>query len=144
MPFGLTNAPAVFQHMMDDVFRDLLDECVIVYIDDILIYSPNQELHDQNVQRVLERLHQFGLYAKLEKCYFDQRQVEFLGFLVSPNGITMDPQKVSSLLSWEPPESVQDVQCFLGFANFYRTFIQDFSSIAVPLNVLPQNSSEPF
>jgi hypothetical protein len=93
---------------------------------------------------VLERLRQFKLYAKLEKCLFDQTQVEFLGYLVSPQGISMDPSKVDTLLSWAQPKSVHDVQSFLGFANFYCIFINHFSSITIPLNQLTHKTSKPF
>ena len=99
MPFGLTNAPTAFQHMMNDVFQDLLDKCVIVYVDDILVYYTNQEAHNQNVKTVLKCLQQFRLFAKLEKCLFDQTQVDFLGYIISPKGITMDSHKVDTLLS---------------------------------------------
>ena len=119
MPFGLTNAPAVFQHMANDIFRDFLDIFTIVYLDDILIYSKTQEEHDEHVRQVLRRLREYGLYAKLEKCSFGQNQVEFLGYVVSSDGIAMDPMKVQAILEWKTPLSVRDVQCFLGFANVY-------------------------
>jgi transposase InsO family protein len=138
MPFGLTNAPAVFQHMANDIFRDFLDIFIIVYLDDILIYSKNQEEHEIHVRQALQRLREYGLYAKLEKCSFDQNQVEFLGYIVSSSGISMDPTKVQTILDWKTPQSVRDVQCFLGFANFYRKFIKDYSKIVLPLTQLTQ------
>ena len=140
MPFGLTNAPTVFQHMANDIFRDFLDIFIIVYLDDILIYSKTQEEHDIHVRQALERLREYGLYAKLEKCSFDQRQVEFLGYVVSSNGISMDRAKVQTVLDWQTPLSVRDVQCFLGFANFYRKFIKDYSKIVLPLTELTQKN----
>ena len=103
MPFGLTNAPTVFQHMANDIFRDFLDIFIIVYLDDILIYSKTQEEHEIHVRQVLQRLREYGLYAKLEKCSFDQCQVEFLGYIVSSNGISMDPSKVQKILDWQTP-----------------------------------------
>jgi transposase InsO family protein len=133
MPFGLTNAPAVFQHMANDVFRDFLDLFVIIYLDDILVYSKTLEEHQQHVRQVLQRLREYGLYAKLEKCQFHQEQVEFLGYVVSSEGISMDPAKIRTILEWESPRSVRDVQCFLGFANFYRKFIDGYSKLALPL-----------
>ena len=136
MPFGLTNAPAVFQHMANDIFRDLLDICLIIYLDDLLIYSKTQEEHDSHVLLVLKRLRENGLYAKLEKCSFDCKQVEFLGYVISSKGISMDPAKVKAVLEWQTPRSLRDVQCFLGFANFYRKFIQDYSKIILPLTQL--------
>ena len=136
MPFGLTNAPAVFQHMANDVFRDFLDIFLIIYLDDLLIYSKTQEEHNIHVRKVLERLRKYGLYAKLEKCSFDSEQVEFLGYTISSKGIFMDPAKVKTILEWQPPRSVRDVQCFLGFANFYRKFIWNYSKIVLPLTQL--------
>lgn len=143
MPFGLTNAPAVFQHMANDIFREFLDLFVIIYLDDILVYSKTQEEHDRHVRQVLAKLREHGLYAKLEKCAFDQDQVEFLGFIISAKGISMDPKKVQTILDWQPPSSVRDVQCFLGFANFYRQFIKDFSKLALPLTKLT-HKDKPF
>src|ERR1700678_177120 len=144
MPFGLTNAHTVFQHMMNDIFHDLLDVCVIIYIDDILIYSNNQEEHDQHVKIVLERLQEHGLFAKLEKCSFDEDTVEFLGYIVSPQGINMNPKKVEAIMSWATPKSIHDVQSFLGFGNFYSLFIKDFSEITAPLTSLTCKDKVPF
>ena len=140
MPFGLTNAPTVFQHMANDIFRDFLDIFIIVYLDDILIYSKTQEEHDVHVRQVLQRLREYGLYAKLEKCCFDRNQVEFLGYVVSPEGISMDPMKIQTILDWRTPCSVRDVQCFLGFANFYRKFIKNYSNIVLPLTELTKRN----
>ncbi|CAO3619736.1 unnamed protein product [Cunninghamella blakesleeana] len=136
MPFGLSNAPAVFQHMINDIFKDMLDRFVIAYLDDILVYSPNQETHDQHVYQVLERLKEYKLYAKLEKCSFDQQEVEFLGHVISPTGIGMDYNKIKSIQEWKPPTSVKELQVFLGFANYYRKFIKNYSKITVPLTKL--------
>jgi hypothetical protein len=143
MPFGLTNAPAVFQHMANDIFRDLLDDCLIIYLDDLLVYSKTQEEHDSHVLLVLKRLREHGLYAKLEKCSFGCNQVEFLGYIISSEGISMDPAKVRTVVEWQTPRSVRDVQCFLGFANFYRKFIQDYSKIVLPLTQLTRKG-QPF
>lgn len=136
MPFGLTNAPAVFQHMMNDIFREHLDDFVVIYLDDILIYSKNEEEHEKHVRLVLEKLRERGLYAKLEKCLFHQSEMEFLGFVATTEGLKMDPKKVETIMSWEVPKSVRDVQCFLGFANFYRIFIKNYSQVAAPLTRL--------
>ena len=143
MPFGLTNAPAVFQHMANDIFRDFLDIFTIIYLDDILIFSKTQEEHDEHVRQVLRRLQEYGLYAKLEKCSFDLNQVEFLGYIVSSEGISMDPAKVQTILEWRTPQSVRDVQCFLGFANFYRKFIRNYSKKVLPLTQLT-HKNQPF
>ena len=109
--------------MENDIFRDLLDICLIIYLDDLLVYSKTQEEHDSHVLLVLKRLREHGLYANLEKCSFDCNQVEFLGYVISSEGISMDPTKVQTVLEWQTPRSQRDVQCFLGFAIFYRKFI---------------------
>ena len=109
MPFGLTNASAVFQHLMNDIFREYLDRFVIVYLDDILIYSKDQNEHNTYVQLVLKKLQNKGLYAKLEKCKFDQSQVEFLGYIITPYGIQMDPHKINTILSWQTPKTPHDI-----------------------------------
>ena len=136
MPFGLTNAAAVFQHMANDIFRDFLDIFLIIYLDDLLIYSKIQEEHDIHVRKVLECLRKYGLYAKLVKCSFDCKQVEFLGYNISSKGIFMDPTKVQKILEWQQPHSVRDIQCFLGFANFYCRFIWNYSKIVLRLTQL--------
>ena len=136
MPFGLTNAPAIFQHMMNNIFREFLDDFVVCYLDDILIYSKNPEDHEQHVRLVLQKLRDSGLYAKLEKCMFHKPEVEFLGYIILGKGLSMDPKKIQTILDWSAPSSVRDVQCFLGFANFYRIFIKNYSNIAAPLTKL--------
>jgi len=136
MPFGLTNAPAIFQHLMNDVFREYLDKFVVCYLDDILIYSKNVEEHEGHVKLVLQKLRDAGLYAKLEKCVFHQPKVEFLGYIISDKGLLMDRKKVQAVIDWAIPKTIRDVQCFLGFANFYRIFIKNYSQIAAPLKRL--------
>lgn len=140
MPFGLTNAPGVFQHFMNDIFRDILGDFMVVYLDDILVFSTNQHDHDTHVATVLQRLSTHRLFVKLEKCAFDQTQVDFLGYIVSSRGISMDNTKVSTVLEWATPKSVKDVQRFLGFANFYRRFIHNFSAIVKPLTSLTRKN----
>lgn len=136
MPFGLTNAPASFQHLMNYNFRDMLDKYVICYLDDILIYSDNLEEHQNHVTQVLQRLRDTGLYAKAEKCEFHTSSVEFLGFVISNNGIAMDIKKVQAVLDWPPPTNLSELRSFLGFCNFYRRFIKNYSKIAHPLTQL--------
>ena len=136
MPFGLTNAPAIFQHLMNDVFHEFLDHFVVVYLDDILVFSKNEKDHENHVRLVLEKLCSAGLYAKLEKCVFHQPQIEFLGYIISGEGLSMDPKKIEAVISWKRPSTVRDVWCFLGFANFYWIFIQNYSKIAAPLTKL--------
>ena len=140
MPFGLTNAPATFQYFMNDVFKDMTDDFVVVYIDDILIYSDNLEEHRRHVRKVLQRLREYNLHAKPEKSEFFRQSIEYLGFLISPQGVEMDPAKVDAVLSWPAPTTVKQVQSFLGFANFYRRFIRDFSKIVRPLTNLTRKA----
>lgn len=140
MPFGLTCAPSVFQFMMNDIFREELNKFVICYLDDLLIYSANVSEHEHHVKTVLERLRTNSLYAKLEKCEFDKSEVEFLGYVISGNGISMAADKVQTILSWTTPTSVRDVQSFLGFCNFYRKFIKDYSFKARPLTELTKKN----
>ncbi len=136
MPFGLSNSPSVFQAYINDVFRDMLNRGVIVYINDILVYSDSLENHIQQVRAVLQRLIEYQLYAKMEKCEFHQTQVSFLGYIISSEGVAMDDKKVQSVINWPQPKTVKELQRFLGFANFYRRFIRNFSTVAAPLTSL--------
>lgn len=140
MPFGLTNAPAQFQAYMQYIFNDLLDISVVIYLDDILIFSKNLEEHQGVVKEVLRRLLRHGLYAKASKCQFHRTSVEFLGMIVSGKGLEMCPDKVQAIKEWPTPKTIKDVQAFLGFANFYRRFIWDYSKITVPLTILTQKN----
>ena len=142
MPFGLSNAPAAFQRFMNDIFQDLLDNCVIVYLDDILIFSEDLDSHRRQVKEVLRRLRQHGLYARPDKCEFHRDTVEYLGFILSPEGLRMSSDKIQTILDWPTPRKVKDVQSFLGFANFYRRFIPHYSDITVPLTRLTRKSAE--
>ncbi|HEV7736662.1 MAG TPA: reverse transcriptase domain-containing protein, partial [Chlamydiales bacterium] len=137
MFFGLTNAPATFQTMMNDLFRDLITRNeVVVYIDDILIYSDNLEHHHKIVREVLEILRQNNLCLKPEKCLFDRLEIPYLGVIISENRIRMDPAKVKGVTEWPVPRAKKQLQAFLGFLNFYRRFIKDFSKVAHPLHHL--------
>ncbi|KAI2650240.1 Transposon Tf2-6 polyprotein [Labeo rohita] len=144
MPFGLVNAPAVFQAFINDVLRDTLNKFVFVYLDDILIFSSSYQEHVQHVRQVLQRLLQNRLFIKLEKSEFHVPRVSFLGFIVSKGSLQMDPSKVRAVLDWPQPNSVKQVQRFLGFANFYRRFIRDFSSVAEPIIALTKKELRPF
>ncbi len=141
MPFGLANSPSVFQAFMNDIFRDMLDRWVIVYIDDILIYSNTQEEHVRHVRAVLKRQLQHQLYVKAEKCEFHQTSTSFLGYVISQDGVSMDDKKVQAVLDWPQPQTVKELQRFLGFANFYRRFIRNFSSIASPLTTMTKRNT---
>lgn len=133
MPFGLTNAPATFQAYIHRSLADLLDTCCISYMDDILIYSQTREEHTRHLQEVLRRLAEAQLYGKLSKCDFYQQSVEFLGYIITQEGIQMEPSRVDSIKEWPTPTSFRDIQVFLGFCNFYRKFIAHYSAIVSPL-----------
>ncbi|SYW83661.1 uncharacterized protein UHO2_06861 [Ustilago hordei] len=136
MPFGLANAPAHFQSFINDIFRDIIGIYVVVYLDDFLIFSDTEEAHVKHVTEVLTHLRSNRLFAKLSKCEFHTKTVEFLGYIIKPMGIEMDPEKVRTVKEWPMPESIHDIQRFLGFANFYRRFIAHFARIAKPLTAL--------
>ena len=133
MPFGLKTAPAIFQSMMEDVLSDLIGFSVLVYIDDILIFSKDANEHHETVREVLKRLRANRLLAKLEKCVFDVTKIDFLGYVISDVGISVAPEKVKDILDWPKPQSRRELKSFLGTANFSRKFIVDFSKIVVPL-----------
>ncbi|QRV97850.1 Retrotransposable element Tf2 protein [Ceratobasidium sp. AG-Ba] len=136
MPFGLTNAPAVFQCFMNNIFRDIPDIYVIVYLDDILIFSNNREEHVDHVKEVLTHLQKHNLFCNPEKCHFAVTTVTYIGLVITPDGISMEKEKVKAMMEWPTPLTVRQVQSFLGFANFYCRFIEDFSRIARPLHIL--------
>jgi hypothetical protein len=141
MPFGLTNAPADFQAFINDVLRPFLDRFCTAYLDDILIYSETIEEHREHIKQILDALSKAGLHLKPEKCKFYQMEVKYLGLLVGRNGIKMDPSKVQTIMEWEPPSNLKDVQEFLGFANFYRRFIRDYSKVVAPLTSLTKKDN---
>ena len=136
MPFGLKNAPATFQHFINDVLGEYLDEFAFAYIDDILIYSETLEEHRTHVKKILKKLQESGLYAKLSKCEFEVQKTTFLGHIISDKGISMDPDKVKSILEWPVPTTVKEVQSFVGLCNYYRRFIPNFAKITKPLHNL--------
>ncbi|KAJ1580818.1 hypothetical protein NDA12_007095 [Ustilago hordei] len=136
MPFGLANAPAHFQLFINDIFQDIIGVYVVVYLDNFLIFSDTEEAHVKHVTEVLTRLRNNRLFAKLSKCEFHTKIVEFLGYIIKPMGIEMDPEKVCTVKEWPMLESIHDIQRFLGFANFYRRFIAHFAHIAKPLTSL--------
>jgi hypothetical protein len=131
--FGLTNAPAHFMYLLDSAFMPEFDQFVMVFIDDILVYSKSMEEHDKHLWIVLQCLREHQLYAKFSKCEFWVKEVPFLGHVVSPEGITVDPSKVKEVLEWKPPTTVSEVQSFLVLAEYYRRFIPNLSKIAKPI-----------
>ena len=133
MPFGLTNAPAVFQALINDVLQDMLHRFVVVYLDDILIFSRDLTEHKQQVRLVLQRLWENKLFVKAEKCSFHTDSFSFLGFVVQRGQLQADPEKVRAVSEWPVPTTRKQLQRFLGFSNFYRRFIRDYSRVAAPL-----------
>jgi hypothetical protein len=140
MFFGLTNSPATFQTMMNDIFWELIMEgVVVVYLDDILIFTKMVKEHREVTRRVLKLLQEHKLFLKPDKCEFEKTNVEYLGVVVSHNSVEMDPVKVAGVTDWPAPTNKKEVQSFLGFTNFYHQFIQDFSHHARPLFNLTKN-----
>ena len=137
MPFGLTNAPAGFQCFLNTIFADLLDVFVIIYLDDILIFSLNKEDHVKHVSEALHRLQKHNLFAKGEKCVFHTDSIEYLGRIIGLGGLQMDPGKVKIIQDWPKPKKVKDILSFLGFAIFYRCY----SNIVVPLTHLTRKDT---
>jgi hypothetical protein len=136
MPFGVTNAPAQFMYMMNDLLGDFLDRFVLVFLDDILIYSANLEEHAEHIRSVLLKLREHKLYAKASKCEFVKDSIEFLGQQICAGGITPTEAKLKAIRDWATPQNVHDVRSFLGFANYYRRFIRNYADIAGPLTDL--------
>ncbi|KAL0549531.1 hypothetical protein IC582_014016 [Cucumis melo] len=142
MPFGLTNAPAVFMDLMNMIFHQYLDQFVIVFIDDILVYSIDRQSPEEHLRIVLQTLRDKQLYARFSKCEFWLEQVVFLGHVVSAKGVSVDPQKVEAVVNWERPTSATEVRSFLGLAGYYRRFIKDFSRLALPLTALTRKNAK--
>jgi transposase InsO family protein len=140
MPFGLANAPATFQRFIQHVLREFIDVCCFVYIDDILIFSKTEEEHFTHLSSILAKLREFSLKASLKKCQFFQTEVQFLGFIISSQGLRMDPAKLDTIVQWPLPETLRGLRRFLGFCNFYRRFIPNFSTVAGPLTNLTKEA----
>jgi hypothetical protein len=143
MSFGLTNAPAYFMYLKNKVFMEYLDKFVVVFIDDILIFSKTEEEHEEHLRLVLEKLRSNQLYAKFSKCDFWLIEVAFLRHIISARGVSVDPGKVKDVLNWMPPTTVLEIRSFLGLAGYYRRFIKDFSKIAKPMTRLLEKN-KPF
>ncbi|XP_057506500.1 uncharacterized mitochondrial protein AtMg00860-like, partial [Actinidia eriantha] len=136
MPFGLTNAPAAFMDLMNRIFNPYLDRFVVVFVDDILIYSPSVESHEEHLRIVLQLLREHQLYAKFSKCEFWLPEVRFLGHIVSGSGVAVDSSKIEAVMNWERPKTVFEIRSFLGLAGYYRRFVEDFSRLAAPMTRL--------
>ena len=136
MPFGLTNAPAAYMDLMNRVFYPYLDQFVVVFIDDILVYSKGAQEDDQHLRIVLQILREKKLFAKLSKCDFWLKKVSFLGHIVFTEGVRVNPVKIEAIVNWKPPRNVTEVRSFLGLAGYYRWFVKGFSVITSPLTKL--------
>jgi len=143
MPFGVTNAPAVFMDYMNKIFRPFLDKFIVVFIDDILIYSKTQEEDAEHLRLVLGILREKQLYAKLSKCEFWMDEVQFLGHVICAQGIAVDWAKVEAVIKWKSPKSAMEIRSFVGLVGYYKRFIKGFSKIVVPLTQLTQKD-QPF
>lgn len=142
MPFGLTNAPATFCTLMNQVLHGFLDEFVVVYLDDIVVFSETLEEHLTHLRKVLDRLREHELYAKPSKCSFAQETIHFLGHIIERGRIRMDPKKVQAIEEWQPPKDVHEIRSFLGLTNYYRRFVKRYSEIARPLTDLTKKAEE--
>ena len=141
VPFGLQGAPGAFQNYINDILHDVLDVYATAYLDDVLIYSDNIQDHERHVNDVLDRLAKAGLSVDIDKCEFYTTRTKYLGLIITPGGIEMDPEKVKAVTEWQAPESKKSLQSFLGFANFYRRFIKNFSTMATPLYELTKKDA---
>ena len=142
MPFGLCNAPSTFQHLMNSTFQDYLDDFVIIYLDDIMIYSKTFNDHLKHLEIVFQKLREMKLYAKLQKCEFAKEEVEYLGHIVGNKSIKPDPKKTQAIMEWPAPQNSKDVMAFVGLANFYRKFVNNFSKIVAPLTNIMSKKAE--
>ena len=136
VPFGLTNAPAVFMSLMNGVFQKYLDRFVQVFLDDILIYSKNGREHEEHLRIVLSCLRENILYGKLSKCSFFQKEIHYLGHIISGKGISVDPEKVRAIMEWPVPKNAHEVRSFMGLVGYYRIFVEGFSKVAKPITTL--------
>jgi hypothetical protein len=142
MSFGLTNAPAYFMYLMNKVSMEYLDKFVVVFIDDILVFSRSQGEHEEHLRLVLQKLREHQLYAKFSKCAFWLKEVSFLGHIITDGEIAVDPSKVWDVLNWSPPKNVPEIRSFLGLAGYYCRFIEGFSKIVKPLTTLLEKGKE--
>jgi hypothetical protein len=142
MSFELTNAPAYFMNLMSKVFMECVDQFVVVFIDDKLIYSQNEEAHEDHLRLVLQKLHDNQLYAKFSKCDFWLKEVAFLGHIITDGAIKVDPDKISEILNWKQPTDVSKIWSFLGLEGYYRRFIEGFCKIVKPLTSLLEKGKE--
>jgi len=140
MPFELTNAPSIFMRLMNHVLREFVGRFIVVYFDDILVYSRDLDDHLGHLRKVILVLRKHALFANIDKCTFCIDNVVFLGFVVSKNGVHVDPEKIKAIQVWLTPKSVEDIMSFHGLASFYKKFVPNFSTLASPLNELVKNN----
>ena len=136
VPFGVTNAPAQFMNLMNDLLQDFLDEFVLVFLDDILVYSRSMEDHAGHLRKLFQRLREQRLYAKASKCDIARTTVDFLGQHVTPAGMSPQEQKLKAIREWEPPRDIRGVRSFLGFTNYYRRYVHHYAELVNPLTYL--------
>src|ERR1044072_7071221 len=140
MPFGVMNAPAIFIEYMTRVFRPFLDQFVVVFIDEILIYSKSKEEHEEHLRLVLDVLREKQLSANGSKCEFWMKEVKFLGHVISSEGVAVDPSKIETILAWEQPKTAGDIRSFVGLAGYYRRFVKDYAKLTSPLTQLTKKN----
>lgn len=136
LPFRLTNSPATFMCLMNSIFHQYLDKFLLIFIDDILIYSPNIEKHKEHLKIVLQTLREHQLYAKLSKCDFFKEQIQYLGHIITKERIVVDPEKIKTIMEWPVPKYVVDIRSFMGRAGYYRRFVEVFSRVGYPITSL--------
>lgn len=142
VPFGLTNAPTTFICLMNNIFSKYLDKFVLVFLDDVLVYSQNKADNEEHLRLVLQVLREQQLYDKLSKCSFYQRKVQYLGYIISKEGITVDPKNITTIIEWPTPKNMTNVRSFIGMEGYYQRFIKGFLQIVYPITSLQKKDTK--